>query len=163
MIDPISVKRIQELHPKLREEALQIIGEIGCVLTGRAMFRIVSVLRSMSEQQRLYDQGRTTPGPVVTNAKPGYSLHNYGLACDGVLIIDGKTVSWDFKKDWDGDNKSDWTEVVEVFKKYGWEWGGDWKTFVDMPHFQKTFGKSIKELLALHQAGKIDAAGYVIL
>lgn len=31
------------------------------------------------------------------------------------------------KKDFDGDGKADWMEVVAVFKKYGWEWGGDWK------------------------------------
>jgi DNA polymerase III delta prime subunit len=35
--------------------------------------------------------------------------------------------------------------LVKIFKSYGWEWGGDWK-FTDMPHFQKTYGLSIKQL-----------------
>jgi peptidoglycan L-alanyl-D-glutamate endopeptidase CwlK len=53
-------------------------------------------------------------------------------------------------------------EVVAIFKRYGWEWGGDWK-FVDMPHFQKTFGKSVKQLLDNYNRGARDKNGYVII
>jgi peptidoglycan L-alanyl-D-glutamate endopeptidase CwlK len=67
---------------------------------------------------------------------------------------------WDVKTDFDGDKISDWMEVVAIFKSYGWEWGGDWK-FSDPPHFQKTFGYSVRQLLALHQKKKIDPSGYV--
>jgi peptidoglycan L-alanyl-D-glutamate endopeptidase CwlK len=162
-MDQISVKRIQSLHPKLRAEALVILGEIEQKLTGRAMCRITYTLRTMSEQKALYEQGRSTKGPIVTNAKPGYSFHNYGLAIDFAFVIDGKTASWDHKADWDNDKKADWMEVVEVFKRYGWEWGGDWKTFLDMPHFQKTFGYSTTKLRELHNAGKIDKDGYVLI
>ena len=63
-----------------------------------------------------------------------------------MLIIDGKTASWDTLNDFDGDKVSDWMECINIAKKYGWEWGGDWK-FRDAPHFQKTFGKSITNLL----------------
>ena len=79
--------------------------------------RIVSGLRSMSEQTALYAQGRTqdeiirrvslqgTSG-TVTDAPPGSSAHNYGLAVDiegrdqGAIIqlarqIGFGTVSWD--------------------------------------------------------------------
>ena len=31
------------------------------------------------------------------------SYHNYGLAIDIVLIIDGKSASWEIKKDFDGE------------------------------------------------------------
>jgi peptidoglycan L-alanyl-D-glutamate endopeptidase CwlK len=37
-------------------------------------------------------------------------------------------------------------ECVAIFKKYGWEWGGDWKKFKDAPHFQKTFGYTTTQL-----------------
>jgi peptidoglycan L-alanyl-D-glutamate endopeptidase CwlK len=124
------------------------------------MCRFSFTLRTFAEQDALFAQGRTKPGGVVTNAKGGLSMHNYGLAVDIVLILDGKTASWDVKGDFDGDGKSDWMEVVTIFKQHGWEWGGDWK-FYDAPHFQKTFGKSVRELLALHQSGKVDEHGFV--
>jgi peptidoglycan L-alanyl-D-glutamate endopeptidase CwlK len=50
-----------------------------------------------------------------------------------------------------------------VFKKYGWEWGGDWTSFKDYPHFQKTFGKSIPILLTLVNSNKVDREGYVLI
>ncbi|MNC30597.1 Peptidoglycan L-alanyl-D-glutamate endopeptidase CwlK precursor [compost metagenome] len=33
--------------------------------------------RSKAEQDGLYAQGRTKPGSIVTNARGGYSYHNY--------------------------------------------------------------------------------------
>jgi peptidoglycan L-alanyl-D-glutamate endopeptidase CwlK len=160
MKDQKTLDRIALLHPKLRDEAAKIYDEICNALTGRAMCRFSFTLRTFAEQDALFAQGRTKPGGVVTNAKGGLSMHNYGLAVDIVLILDGKTASWDVKGDFDGDGKSDWMEVVTIFKQHGWEWGGDWK-FYDAPHFQKTFGKSVRELLALHQAGKVDEHGFV--
>lgn len=88
--------------------------------------------------------------------------------CDIVLLIDKdrdgnyETASWDRLLDSDGDNKADWQEIVTIFKQYGWEWGGDWK-FKDYPHFQKTFGKSVRDLLSLYNNKKLDKQGYVIL
>lgn len=38
--------------------------------------------RSFAEQAFEYAKGRSTPGPVVTHASAGLSLHNYGLATD---------------------------------------------------------------------------------
>ena len=160
MKDQKTLERIKLLHPKLRNEAGEIYDEICSALTGRAMCRFSFTLRTFAEQDALFAQGRTKPGSIVTKAKGGLSMHNYGLAIDIVLIIDGKTASWDVKGDFDGDGKSDWMEVVTIFKQHGWEWGGDWK-FYDAPHFQKTFGKSVRDLLALHQAGKVDEHGFV--
>ena len=160
MKDQKTIDRIKLLHPKVREEAGQIYDEICNALTGRAMCRFSFTLRTFAEQNEIYAQGRTKPGKIVTQAKGGLSMHNYGLAIDIVLILDGKAASWDMKSDFDGDGKSDFMEFVTIFKQHGWEWGGDWK-FYDAPHFQKTFGKSVRDLLALHQAGKVDEHGFV--
>jgi peptidoglycan L-alanyl-D-glutamate endopeptidase CwlK len=160
-MDKVTIDRIKLLHPKLRDEALEIYEEICQALKGRAECRFSFTLRTFAEQNELFAQGRTKPGVVVTRAKGGQSWHNYGLAVDIVLLVGGKA-SWDIKTDFDKDGRSDWMEVVDIFKRYGWEWGGDWK-FFDAPHFQKTFGMSINEMLKRHIAGKVDKQGFVII
>lgn len=168
MTDQKTLERIQLLHPKVRDEAEQIYKIISKELTGKSGCRFTHTLRTFAEQNELYAKGRTKPGGIVTNARGGFSFHNYGLAIDIVLLKDnnldgiGEQAIWDTKVDIDGDGKRDWIEVVNVFKQFGWEWGGDWK-FNDPPHFQKTFGKSVRELLALHTAKKVDKNGFVLI
>ena len=168
MKDQITLDRINLLHPKLKEDALKIYDEIVAALNGSAICRFTHTLRTFAEQDALYAQGRTKAGAKVTNAKGGQSYHNYGLAIDIVLLVDKdkngtyETASWDIKTDFDGDSKADWMEIVAIFKRYGFEAGIDWK-FVDAPHFQKTFGKSINELLSLHTNNKVDKNGFVLI
>ena len=159
--DKISEQRIQTLHPKLRNEVMLIHQEIDAALTGKAICRIAYAIRTFSEQDALYAQGRTKlfddKGKrlgVVTWAKGGESFHNYGLADDIVLLLDNdsngsfESASWDSVKDFDKDNVSDWDEVVKIYKKYGWTWGGDWKGGkVDKPHFQKSFSLTIRQCI----------------
>lgn len=163
MLDAVSIERLAKLHPRLRVEALRLYGEASAALTGRAQVRITQTLRTFAEQQALYNIGRTDRGPAVTNARPGRSLHNYGLALDFCLIIDGRAVSWQHGTDYDGDNVADWMEVVKVFKAAGWAWGGDFRSFVDRPHLEKSFGLPWQTLLARRNAGLVDAQGYVLL
>lgn len=168
MKDQKTLERIALLHPKLRDEAFALYDDIVLALTGKATCRFAYTLRTFAEQDALYAQGRTKPGPKVTNAKSSQSYHNYGLAIDVVLLIDKdgngtfETASWDTKTDFDGDKKADWQEIVTIFKRYGWEWGGDWR-FVDAPHFQKTLGKSIVDLQQLHKTDKVDKNGFVLI
>jgi N-acetylmuramoyl-L-alanine amidase len=165
-MDNISIQRIKQLHPSVRDEVKKIVDKCDEVLTGRAKVRIAQGYRTFDEQSALYAQGRTKPGKKVTNAKAGQSVHNYGLAVDIVLIIDGKTASWDTVKDWDNDRVSDWMEVVKVFKDCGWNWGGDWTSFKDLPHFEiptitvggKLIKTSWKNLINLPK----DKNGYII-
>lgn len=100
---------------------------------------ITQGLRTIAEQNGLYAQGRTKPGQIVTNAKGGYSYHNFGVAIDFALLLPNGGVSWDTKRDGDGDGIPDWDEVVADAKSLGWVWGGDWKSFKDLPHFQMDF------------------------
>lgn len=166
MTDKITLDRIQLLHPKLREEVSSIYGEICSALMGRALCRFAYTLRTFAEQDALYAQGRTDKTkPVVTKARGGESYHNYGLAVDIVLLVDKdkngsyESASWETNVDFDGDGIADWTEVVQIFKKHGWAWGGDWK-FTDNPHFEKTFGYSVMELKKAMQDQK-TTNGYV--
>lgn len=158
-MDSYTKQRIGKLHPSVREEVTKIIEECDSALTGRAKVRVTQGLRTFEEQDALYAQGRTKPGKKVTNAKGGQSIHNYGFAVDICLIIDGKIASWDTAKDWDNDTVADWYECVKIFAKHGWEWSGNWKTFKDMPHFDKRNLNSWRKLSKL----KKDKNGYIIL
>lgn len=159
-MDKITVGRIELLHPKLRAEAAQIYAEICEAIKGRAICRFSHTLRTFAEQNALYAQGRPggPKGGIVTNAKGGDSYHNYGLAIDIVLLKDTdgngtyETASWETNVDFDKDGKADWMEIVEIFKRHGWEWGGTWK-FKDLPHFQKTFGLTIPVLKSKKMSG----------
>lgn len=163
-MDKITLDRIKTAHPAVRVELGQIYEEICKVLSGRVRVRFTRVFSSYAEQDALYAQGRTKPGLKVTNAKGGRSYHNFGLAIDAVLLFDKngdgifEEASWDTIADFDKDGVADWQEMVSIFKQYGWEWGGTWKTFVDKPHFQKTFGIPVVEL-DRRVRGKILIAG----
>ena len=159
MKDIKTIERIALIHPKLRDEVYNIYEDVCERLTGKAFCRFTHTLRTFAEQRELFAQGRTKAGKIVTQAREGFSYHNYGMAID-IVIIDGRNASWDIKKDYDGDGKSDWIEVVQVFKEYGWEWGGDWR-FKDAPHFQKTLGYSVRTLYNWYMSAKVDENNYV--
>ena len=158
-MDKYTEQRINKLHPSVREEVHKIIEECDRALTGKAKIRVTQALRTFKEQDDLYAIGRTKPGKKVTNARGGQSIHNYGFAVDICLVIDGKTASWDTAKDWDNDQVADWYECVKIFAKYGWDWGGNWKKFKDLPHFDKKGYNNWRKLAQL----KKDKQGYVIL
>lgn len=166
MIDKTSRERIAQLHPSIRVEVANILEEINTKhLNGVAKCIIAQGLRTFAEQDALYAKGRTQPGKKVTNARGGQSVHNYGFAVDIALGIDrngdGKfeEVVWDCKKDFDQDKQADWMECVAVFKRYGWTWGGDWRTFKDLPHFDKRGYSDWRQLAKL----KRDPNNYVIV
>lgn len=136
-----SIKQLNTLHPKLREIAIQAYNE-AVKATPLGIHPIISQgYRSFEESDKLYQQGRTTPGEIVSNAKAGSSYHNYGLSLDIGLIINGK-------QSWDVDHN--WMIVINTFKKYNFEWGGDWKSFKDYPHLQMRFGYTWQQLLVKH-------------
>ena len=153
-MDKPTLDRIAKLHPLVREEMTKIINECNTLLNGRSQVRISQGLRTFAEQDALYNQK-----PRVTKAKGGQSIHNYGFAVDIVLIIDGKTASWDIKKDWDKDGLADWDECVKIFAKHGWTWGGNFVTFKDMPHFEKIGYNNWRVL----STKKLDSNGYIII
>lgn len=150
MKDEITRKRISLLHPKIREEVSKLIDEAENLIAPNLAIRVVQGLRTIDEQNALYAQGRTKPGPIVTNAPGGFSYHNYGLAIDFCFLYleDGKYI-YKEKESWlVGPNHK---KVTDLFKASGYEWGGDWKSRKDNPHLQKTFSLKERQLLARYQ------------
>ena len=140
-MDLITIQRISEAHPKVRKMLLDQYKEANNLLGKGARLRLAYVYRSNALQDKLFNQK-----PKVTNAKGGQSIHNYGLAFDIVMLYDNdgngtfEEASWSMIRDFDKDSVADWKEVTNYFKSKGWEWGGDWKSFKDAPHFQMDFG-----------------------
>ncbi|CAM2950401.1 M15 family metallopeptidase [Paenibacillus sediminis] len=121
---------------------------------------ITQGLRTIAEQDALYAQGRTKPGAIVTNARGGESFHNFGVAVDFALLLpDGRTLSWDTLRDGNLDLLPDWSEVVDEAKALGFAWGGDWRSFKDLPHFEMTFGLTTAQYRsgAIPDKTKVDA------
>jgi len=162
-MDQITLDRIQQAHPAIRQQLLQEYREANNLLGKGVRLRFTRVYSTPAEQNELFALGRTKKGKRVTNAQAWESIHNYALAFDIVLLVDTdgngtfETASWDMLKDWDKDTRSDWMEVVNYFKSKGWEWGGDWPRFKDGPHFQKAFGYTWRQLKA-----KIDKNDVII-
>lgn len=170
MKDPITLERIQLLHPSIREDVKKAYDEICIALSGKTICRFAYTLRTFKEQDDLYAIGRTLSGNKVTNASGGKSYHNYGLALDIVLLKDTngdgtfETASWETNVDFDGDGISDWQEVVTILKQHGFDWGGNWNKFPDKPHFERTFGYSVNDLLTKFTQSKfIPNTNYVLI
>lgn len=167
-MDKISIERIAFMHPAVRDEVMQLYTHINNKILGKGVrLRLAYTYRSIEEQDALYAQGRTKlfddKGKrlgKVTNAPGGKSIHNYGLALDIVLLLDKdgngtfESASWDTRADFDKDKLPDWMEVTNYLKANGWRWGGDFKSIVDPPHFEKTFGNTPSMLAAKLKAGK---------
>lgn len=157
--DLVTNQRIQSLHPAIREKAKAFIAEAA---RQGIKLRMIEGLRSFDRSNALFNQpfdGKDNDGDgkidetdeKVTNAKGGQSYHNYGLAFDVVEIKNGKGV-------WENPN---WPKIGAIGKSFGFRWGGDFKSLVDRPHFEYSAGFSVSQLLAMHNAGKKDADGYL--
>lgn len=114
--------------------------------------RITMGVRSFRKQQELYDQGRKTEGKIVTKAKPGYTMHNYGIAADICTTVVADPY---LEKDPNGEKK--WERWGECVEDEGLVWGGRWPELVDRPHAEITYGMKAEEMLHLFQDGGIPA------
>lgn len=136
-----SEQRLKEVHPELARRVRELVrrtAQRGITL------EVVQGLRTFEYQQALYEQGRTRKGPVVTNAKPGRSLHNYGLAVDLCPLSAGKP-------DWD--DARAFAALGAEAQKLGLEWGGTWSK-PDRPHVELS-PLPVSLCLSLYQRGRL--------
>lgn len=122
--------------------------EVQAAMPSNVQAILISGGRTFAQSDALYAQGRTAPGCIVTNAPAGRSFHNYFLAVDFDMVTNGKD---------DYAVGPHWMEIVSIMKKHGFEWGGDWNSIKDNPHFENRFGYSWQDLFAKHNAGDFIA------
>lgn len=159
------MKDLNMLHPIIKAKAEKLV----LLAKEKLGLRIIvtMTLRTAAEQAALYAKGRLTlpevnkklklagMGPatakdnkIVTRAKTvADSFHGYGLAFDiAVVSPDGKQINWTPKSDWNNDGKNDWSQVGSIAAECGLEWGGNWTSMPDPPHYQDTLGWTIGKL-----------------
>ena len=122
-VDDRSEKVIATLLPEVQPYARALVTKAG---TDGITIKVISGLRTYDEQNDLYAQGRTKPGKIVTNARGGFSNHNFGIAFD-VGVFEGSQYL---------DESPKYKAVGVLGMDLGLEWGGNWKTIQDEPHFQ---------------------------
>lgn len=153
------IGEIKSLHPAFKMRVDQILLE----MRSKGWDAVIgSGMRTMQQQTALFAQGRetldkvnnlrrqaglpqisATENTVVTHARPGTSKHNLttslffssrsmfevinGYAVDIVSRVHG----------WHPPNKRFWEDLGVLARKYGCEWGGDWKgNLYDPAHVQ---------------------------
>jgi peptidoglycan L-alanyl-D-glutamate endopeptidase CwlK len=112
-----SIKRLQGVHPDLVKVVLR-----AAEITGQP-FQVTEGLRTLSRQRELVRRGAS---------KTMNSRHLSGHAVDVVAMIGGR-VSWEVPL---------YYRIADAMKEAArelgvpLEWGGDWHSFFDGPHFQ---------------------------
>ena len=110
---------------------------------------IADAYRSIAAQNDLYMIGRSSycdsdffclidSRKTVTNATGGSSWHNFGFAVDVYPLQEGR-INWNA-------TRADYEPVVKIGIALGFEWGGNWKSQVDKPHFQRPDGRKLSDM-----------------
>lgn len=97
------------LHPVVRTAVTAVLEELQQHSIPLFVFE---AFRSPERQAFLYDQGRGSPGRIVTYADAWRSYHQYGLAVDFVFGGPGK---WTWKEP----KKGMWNKLHEIGAKHG--------------------------------------------
>lgn len=126
-------RKPEDLHPDL----LPLYRKFESAAAANGIdYLLTCTYRSNEEQDRLYAQGRTTSGSIVTRARAGQSAHNF--------TIEGKPASKAFdvvpmehgKPCWD-DKHPAWQELGAIGQRIGLKWyGAPDAKFREFPHFE---------------------------
>ena len=131
----IDSRDINDLHPAVARGCRELIRRMEAI--GWPVI-VTATYRDNEKQDALYAQGRTTPGPIVTNARGGQSIHNYRLAFDIARNVKGQEYT----------NPQFFADAGAIWMRMGGEWGGSWASFPDRPHMQYTGGLTLANLQA---------------
>lgn len=139
--DPRSERNIRSLRTDAQEAARRSIKRLR---DAGVDARVISGTRSYAEQAALFRQGRFgDKRPIVTKARAGQSWHNFGLAWDIGIFDNGAYVT----------REQPYKAAGAHAKAPELEWGGDWKSFKDYPHYQLKQASGVSAARAFFEAG----------
>jgi peptidoglycan L-alanyl-D-glutamate endopeptidase CwlK len=138
---------IMTLEPNAQRKAREFLNKAKAL---PFTYKIISGTRTYAEQDELFAQGRTKPGHRVTNAKGGESNHNFGIAWDIGIFDGGKYLT--------GATDEEEQAYIDLGKHIlanvaGLEWGGNWHSFVDKPHYQLMTAQNVASIRQLFESG----------
>lgn len=136
---------LADLQPTVRAMAEQLIAR--SAVAGIPL-EVTFTLRGMATQDALYAKGRTCPGCIVTNARAGYSFHNYGLAVDVVPTELLALPNWGDTPAHQARADALWARVGAIGKAIGFRWGGEFRSIKDRPHFEWSGTLTLADLRA---------------
>lgn len=130
MLNERSIERLKGVHPHLVtiiRRAADMLPQVDKDLS----FQVIEGVRTLDRQKQLVAQGASR----TLNSRHIPAANGLGHAVD-IAIYVGDRISWEFPL---------YKKVSEVIKKaagevgHPVEWGGDWQSFKDGPHFQLPF------------------------
>lgn len=130
--------RLVGVHPALVEAIGEVLAEMAA--WGHPMC-IVEGVRTKERQQELYAQGRTAPGPIVTNADGIYKKSEHQPRADGLgyavdcAFLDGNPFA----------ATHPWERYGRSVEQRGLIWGGRFKQLFDQPHAELPEGPREKK------------------
>lgn len=147
--DPRTESNIYTLTLRSQKEARQFMSRVRQHFSSTsrpATVKIISGTRSYAEQNKLFRQGRYhNPGPIITHARGGSSAHNFGIAWDiGIFTKDQGYIP----------NGSLYDEAAQAGLTDTLEWGGNWTSFVDKPHYQLKLDEPLQVARENFEAGE---------
>lgn len=123
-------RRLEDLHPTLQPLCRTFLDR--CKSAGLDV-RLTFTHRTQAEQDKLYAQGRTAPGPIVTSVrvskhtfsidgKPAAKAFDFGVFDRGKYVTDGRDPRY--------------THAGLIGEALGLTWGGRWKKPFDPGHLE---------------------------
>lgn len=147
-LDAPSLLMLDSLYPGFRDDLVPCMTEISATLN--INMRLTAGFRSITEQENTYNQGRTTPGPIVTHAQGFESFHNYGLAADFcfrgpdpylIVTVGGADM---------------WKKAFTIIANHGLTSGSTFE-FPDNPHIENKYGLYWENCQSLTEDNGISA------
>lgn len=150
--DSRSERNISTLLPKMQVAARKLMALAKAHFTV-GQVQVLSGTRTYAEQNVLFAKR-----PKVTNARGGQSNHNFGIAIDIGIFVGGKYYTGETRaQEKTYDNLAALVKPALGFvsgKERLLDWGGDWKSIIDKPHYELHTGKTVSQCRALLEAGK---------
>lgn len=146
-VDARSEGVIATLLPEVQPYARELVSQAA---KAGIVIKVISGLRTYAEQDALFAKR-----PKVTNARGGYSNHNFGLAFDIGVFQGGKYI----------EESPAYKAVGAIGLGLGLDWGGNWKSIQDEPHFElrPTWAAALSEKDLLAGLRERKAAGKALL